>query len=69
MPHDRLLVHKVVDALRACPWSASVETMAAAAIDAVERYERCSVCHEPMIGPTICESCARDKTPVVEMRT
>ena len=69
MPPDRLLVHKVVDALRACPWSASVETLAIAAIAAVDSNERCSVCREPMQGPTICDVCARDKTPVVEVRT
>jgi cytochrome c551/c552 len=69
MPPDRLLVHKVVDALRACPWNASVETLAVAAIEAVFEHERCCVCHEPMIGPTICDVCARDKTPVVEVRT
>jgi hypothetical protein len=60
MPPDRLLIHKVVDALRACPWNASVETMAEAAIEAVTVNERCCVCHEPMIGPTICDVCARD---------
>ena len=69
MPPDRILIHKVVDALRACPWNASVETLAAAAIEAVTVNERCCVCHEPMIGPTICDVCARDKTPVVEVHT
>ena len=69
MKPDRLLAHKVVDALRACPRSASVETLATAAIEAVTAHERCCVCHEPMIGPTICDVCARDKTPVGEVRT
>ena len=69
MPPDRLLIHKVMDALRACPWNASVETLAEAAIEAVTVNERCCVCHEPMIGPTICDVCARDKTPVMEART
>ena len=69
MPPDRILIHKVVDALRACPWSASVETLAVAAIEAVFEHERCCVCHEPMIGPTICDVCVRDDAPVVEVRT
>jgi hypothetical protein len=34
--------------------------MAEAAIEAVTVNERCCVCHEPMIGPTICDVCARD---------
>ena len=65
-PLDRLLIHKVADALRACPWSASVETLAAACIEAVFEQERCCVCHELMQGPTICHVCAREKMPVVE---
>ena len=69
MPPDRILIHKVVDALRACPWNASVETMAEAAIEAVTVNERCCVCHEPMIGPTICDVCVRDDAPVVEVHT
>ena len=69
MPPDRLLIHKVVDALRACPWSVSVETLAIAAIEAVTTNERCCVCHEAMTGPTICDVCALDKTPVAEART
>ena len=36
MKPDRLLIHKVVDAIRACPWNASVETLAIAAIEAVD---------------------------------
>jgi cytochrome c551/c552 len=33
---------------------------------AVFESERCCVCHETMRGPTICDVCAREKTPVVE---
>ena len=50
MPPDRFLIDKVVDALRACPWYATAEQRAMAAIEAVERHERCAVCHEGMVG-------------------
>ena len=63
---DRLLTDKVVDALRACPWYASTKQRAIAAIAAVEANERCCVCHEGMVGPTICDVCVREKAPVVE---
>lgn len=59
-PVDRLLIHKVADALRACPRSANAETLAAACIEAIFDQERCCVCHEPMQGPTICDACVRE---------
>ena len=65
-PLDRLLIHKVADAMRACPWSANMEALAAACIEAVFEQERCCVCHELMQGPTICDVCAREKTPVAQ---
>ena len=66
-PVDRLLIHKVADALRACPWTANVETLAAACIEAIFDQERCCVCHEPMQGPTICDVCAASETPVMRL--
>jgi len=68
MPPDPFLVNRVVDALRACPWYASTKQRAVAAIEAVEAHERCAVCRKPMVGPTICDRCVREKTPVVERR-
>jgi len=61
MPPDRLLIDKVVDALRDRGWYASDEEMAIAAIEAMERHERCCVCHEAMQGPTICHVCVRER--------
>ena len=68
MPFDRFLIDKVVDALRACPWYASTKQRAIAAINAVFENEACAVCRKPMVGPTVCDHCAREKTPVVERR-
>lgn len=62
---DRLLTDKVVDALRACPWYASTKQRATAAINAVFENEACADCRKPMVGPTICDVCAREKTPVL----
>ena len=65
MPPDRFLIDKVVDVLRACGWNASDEQRAVAAIEAVFNHERCAVCHEGMVGPTICDVCVMEKTPLL----
>ena len=65
MPPDPFLVNRVVDALLACPWYASTKQRAVAALNAVFENEACADCRKPMVGPTICDVCAREKTPVL----